>query len=128
MSKQSEEKRTYWREVLERQRESGLSVRQFCREHQLSEASFHSWKRKIAGHDRDDAASSENGDRKQPARKQVAKQAEDVAVFIPVRVSAAAGSVLEVVHPRGHVLRVPAAFDAGALRQVLGVLDQQGDE
>jgi transposase-like protein len=122
MSKQSEEKRAYWRDVLERQRESGLSVRQFCREHQVSEASFHSWKRKIAGHDRDDAVSSESGD-----QKHLAKQTENAAVFIPVRVSAAAGSVLEIVHPRGHVLRVPAIFDEGSLRRVLEVLDQQGD-
>jgi hypothetical protein len=127
MSKQSEEKRAYWRGVLERQRESGLSVRQFCREHRMSEASFHSWKRKIAGHDRDDAASSEDGDRKHPAKKQVARQTENAAVFIPVRVSAAAGSVLEIVHPRGHVLRVPAVFDEGSFRRGLEVIDQQGD-
>jgi hypothetical protein len=127
MSKRSEEKRAYWRDVLERQRESGSSVRQFCREHRISEASFHSWKRKIAGHDRDDAASSENGDRKHPAKNQVAKQTENAAVFIPVRVSAAASSVLEIVHPRGHVLRVPAVFDEGSLRRVLEVIDQQGD-
>ena len=128
MLKRSEEKRAYWRDVLERQRESGLSVRQFCREHQVSEASFHSWKRKIAGHDRHGAASSEDGDQKYPAKKRVTKQTENAAVFIPVRVSAAAGSVLEVVHPRGHVLRVPAVFDEGSLRQVLKVLDQQGEE
>ena len=127
MSKRSEEKRAYWRDLLERQRESGLSVRQFCREHQMSEASFHSWKRKIAGHDRDDDASSESGDQKQPARRQVAKQTENAAVFIPVRVSAAGGSALEIVHPRGHVLRVPAVFDEGSLRRVLEVIDQQGD-
>ena len=128
MSKRSEEKRAYWRDVLERQRESGLSVRQFCREHQVSEASFHSWKRRIAGDDRDDAASSEDGDQKLLAKKQVARQTENAAVFIPVRVSAAGGSALEIVHPRGHVLRVPAVFDEGALRRVLGVLDQQGDK
>jgi transposase-like protein len=127
MSKQSEEKRAYWRDVLERQRESGSSVRQFCREHQISEASFHSWKRKIAGHDRGDDASSESGDQKQPARRQVAKQTENAAVFIPVRVSAAGSNALEIVHPRGHVLRVPAVFDEGALQRVLEVLDQQGD-
>ena len=57
----------------------------------------------------------------------VAKQTENAAVFIPVRVSAAGGSALEIVHPRGHVLRVPAVFDEGALRRVLEVLDQQGD-
>jgi hypothetical protein len=70
MSKQSEEKRTYWRDVLKRQRDSGLSVREFCREHQVSEPSFHSWKRKIGGHDRDDAGSSEDGNEKRDATRQ----------------------------------------------------------
>ena len=88
MSKQSEEKRAYWRGVLERQRESGLSVRQFCREQRVSEASFHSWKRKIAGHDRDDAASSENGDRKHPAKKQSPSRPRRRRCSFPVRVSA----------------------------------------
>ena len=126
MSKRSEEKRAYWRSVLERQQESGLSVRQFCREHQVSEASFHSWKRKIAGRDRDvDTSSKDSGQKRLPTR-QVAKQSENAAVFIPVRLNASASSLLELVHPRGHVLRVPAVFDEGSLRQVLNVLDQQG--
>lgn len=124
MSKQSEERLAYWRGVLGRQRESGLSIRRFCREHQVSEASFHSWKRKIAAHNRSDATSAEAGDQKQPAQKQVAKKAENAAMFIPVRVSAADGRALEIVHPRGHVLRVPAIFDESSLRQVLKVLDQ----
>ena len=128
MSKRSEERLTYWRGVLERQRESGLSIRRFCREHQVSEASFHSWKRKLAANDCNDAISAEDGDQKQPAKSQVAEKAENAAMFIPVRVSAAGGSTLEIVHPRSHVLRVPAIFDEGSLRQVLKVLDQQGDE
>ncbi len=128
MSKRSEEKRAYWRSVLERQQKSGLSVRQFCREHQVSEASFHSWKRKIAGCDRDVDTSSEDGGQKRPALNRLTKQTEDAAVFIPVRVSASANSLLELVHPRGHVLRVPTVFDEGSLRQVLNVLDQQGDK
>ena len=128
MSKRSEEKRAYWRSVLERQQESGLSVRQFCREHQVSEASFHSWKRKIAGRDRDVDTSSKDSGQRRLATRQVAKQSENAAVFIPVRLNASASSLLELVHPRGHVLRVPAVFDEGSLRQVLNVLDQQGDE
>ena len=48
-------------------------------------------------------------------------------MFIPVRLNAAESSVLEVVHPRGHVVRVPAVFDGDALRQVLHVLEQQGE-
>ena len=128
MSKRSEEKRAYWRSVLERQQESGLSVRQFCREHQVSEASFHSWKRKIAGRDRDVDTSSKDSGQRRLATRQVAKQSENAAVFIPVRLNASASSLLELVHPRGHVLRVPAVFDEGSLRQVLKVLDQQGEE
>ena len=37
------------------------------------------------------------------------------------------GSLLEVVHPRGHVVRVPAGFDLQSLRQVLDLLDRQGE-
>lgn len=126
MSKRSEEKRAYWRSVLERQQESGLSVRQFCREHRVSEASFHSWKRKIASGDREAVASPEDNGQRRLVARQVAKQNEQAAVFIPVRLSALASSVLELVHPRGCVVRVPAVFDEGSLRQVLNVLDQQG--
>lgn len=36
-----------WRKRLGRQVESGLSIGAFCREHGLSEASFHFWKREL---------------------------------------------------------------------------------
>jgi hypothetical protein len=32
---------------------------------------------------------------------------------------------IEVVHPRGHVVRVPAVFDATALGRVLAAIDGQ---
>ena len=127
MSKRSEEKLVYWRSVLDRQRESDLNVRQFCREHRVSEASFHSWKRKIADREREAVTVSVDGGQERPATRP-GKQTENAAVFIPVRVSASASSHLELVHPRGHVLRVPAVFDEGSLLQVLDVLDRQGDE
>lgn len=109
MPKRSEKKLAYWRGVLERQRESGQSIRLFCKEQEISEASFHNWKRKLATQKSDDKASA------------------DTAMFIPVRLNAAPGGILELVHPRGHVLRVPAVFDEGSLRQVLNVLDRQGE-
>jgi hypothetical protein len=116
MSKRNEEKWAYWRSVLDRQRASGLSVRQFCKESQVAEASFHTWKRKIARGDCQESDSSEKVGQERSKAKRVARQTESSEVFIPVRVSAAASSVLEVVHPRGHVLRVPAVFDEGSLR------------
>jgi len=33
-----------WRQVLERQRASGLSVSHFCRVHAMSEANFYRWR------------------------------------------------------------------------------------
>jgi hypothetical protein len=33
------------------------------------------------------------------------------------------GGPIEVVHPRGHVIRVPAIFDSTALGRVLAAID-----
>ena len=127
MSKRSEEKRTYWRRMLERRAASGLSVRRFCREEQVSEASFHGWKRKLAHGDRPAKKSSEKGGRKRPQAKPATKQTDNAAVFIPVRVSPATNEPVEIVHPRGHVVRLPATFNEISLRQVLNALDCQAD-
>ncbi len=138
MAKRSAEKERYWRRVLQRQRKSGLSVRQFCLEQQLSEPSFHSWKRTIADRDWREKSATEDARRSvEPDRCDDAPtpnatgdsdmQAEAAAMFVPLKLSAAASSVIEVVHPRGHLLRVPATFDAGGLRQLLQILDQPRD-
>jgi hypothetical protein len=127
MSTAASEKQAYWQSVLRRQKESGLSVRQFCMERELSQASFYRWKQKIADDDRPPGGLSRRNGRKLSRTTDATEQAENSAVFIPVRLNAAAGGVLEVVHPRGHVVRVPAIFDEDSLRQVLDVLDGQGD-
>ncbi len=138
MAKRSAEKERYWRQALQRQRKSGLSVRQFCLEQQLSEPSFHNWKRTIADRDWREESATEGDQRSiEPERSDDAptpnprgesdKQAEAAAMFVPLKLSAAASSVIEVVHPRGHLLRVPAVFDAHGLRQLLQILDQPGD-
>ena len=36
-----------WRQRVERQRESGLSIAAFCRRERVSQVSFHAWKRKL---------------------------------------------------------------------------------
>jgi hypothetical protein len=42
---------------------------------------------------------------------------------LPVSLPLSLGVPIEVVHPRGHVIRVPAIFDAVALQRLLAVLD-----
>lgn len=44
-------KETWWREILGRQVASGLSVRAFCRQEGIGEASFYYWRRAIRTRD-----------------------------------------------------------------------------
>lgn len=44
-------KEAYWREVIERQASSGLSMRAFCRREGVAETSLHAWRRTIARRD-----------------------------------------------------------------------------
>lgn len=48
---------------------------------------------------------------------------EDHSPFLPVSLPLSLGVPIEVVHPRGHVIRVPAIFDPAALKRILAVLD-----
>jgi len=38
-----------WKEQIERQPSSGLTISEFCRQEQISEANFYHWKRKLKG-------------------------------------------------------------------------------
>ena len=40
-------KREYWRKVIGEQLENGQPIRAFCRERELSEASFHWWRKQL---------------------------------------------------------------------------------
>lgn len=123
MSKRaSPEKEAYWRKMVLRQQEGGLSVRQFCREQSLSEPSFYSWKREIARRDR-------QGVSKSGARRGRSKKKGDVRTgapfFIPLQLTGEIAHAVELVHPRGHVLRIPAGFDEDSLQKLLTLLDRK---
>ena len=112
-SRRSSGKESHWRKVIRRHASSGLSVRQFCAKEGIAEPSFYSWRRELRSRDRQD-------------KKRQATSAKSVAVshFIPVEITAG-NNVLELIHPRGYQLRIPANFDAASLQQVLSVLDKQ---
>ena len=108
MSRRSPEKEAYWRKMVREQRRSGITVRQFCKDHGVSEASFFSWQREIAIRDRQAAGTTANGS-SSSRKKQAVPPPVSTSSFIPLRLSGA--SALELVHPRGHVLRIPAGVD-----------------
>jgi transposase-like protein len=45
----NEDRQRYWRDVLARQRRSGLPVATFCRQHEVSPAAFYGWRRRLVG-------------------------------------------------------------------------------
>ena len=49
--RRSLEKESYWRRQLEGQVVSGLSIRQYCRDQQVSEPSFYVWRRELRKRD-----------------------------------------------------------------------------
>jgi hypothetical protein len=46
--KADRDQRQFWQMVLETYKSSGLSVRQFCQQEGLSEASLYSWRKKLS--------------------------------------------------------------------------------
>ena len=106
----SKERERYWRGVIRDQKASGLSISAFCREREVPPASFFSWRRKLADRERS-----------------VARE-DTAAKFVPIELPsppAATRSCCEVVLTDGCRIIVPARFDAGSLREILGALREQ---
>jgi len=95
----------FWRELIERQQQSGQSIRAFCDEEGVSEPSFFSWRKRLR---------LANG---QPQPR-----------FVPVQLVPEGGGLrdfppIEVVLNSGQCVRIPAGFDPRALDSVLSVLE-----
>ena len=116
------DKERFWRRMLRHWRRSGLSGRDFCGEHGLSEPSFYAWRRQIAERDRERSAGrAQRAARRQPQPAQPAFVR--VALAAPV-VEPTPPAALELVLAKGRVLRVGVGFDAELLRQLLRVLEE----
>jgi transposase-like protein len=127
------EKQRHWEEVLRRWRESGQSVRAFCRVEGLREWACYFWRRELARRGDRDAA----GDDLRPqvrsaapvsrSSTRVSPRHAPTPAFLPVRVvepraTAAVGGV-EIVLAQGRTVRVPPGFDRQTLADVLAVLE-----
>lgn len=110
------EKARHWRRMISAQRGSGLSVRAFCSQQRLSEPSFYAWRRTLAQRKAD------------PQRTQGTRRCNTPPAFVNLTTRGAAplaaamfqpAAPLELVHPRGHVLRIAASCDPQTLAMVL---------
>jgi hypothetical protein len=115
----------FWRRILQRFAESGLSAEHFCRLHQLPLASLLAWQRTLQPRRTPDSApSTRRGNR--PAQP---NPATPLPVFLPLTVQRtaatqpeASASVWEVLLPDGLRLRVPPGFDPDRLARLLALL------
>ena len=99
-----ERKERQWRQRIGQWQVSGLSVRAFCAQRGLAQASFYAWRRVLE------------------------RRAAEQPAFVPVQVVADAtpvgqASALEVLLLDGRTVRVAPGFDTATLRQLLAVLE-----
>lgn len=85
-----------WREIVERQRASGLTVAAFCRDNRVATSSFFAWKRKLGGRP---------------------------AVFVEAAVVGMPPATLAMIEVRLRNGRRVRVFDAGLLAEVVRALE-----
>ena len=109
VGRQRTDREQYWRGVLQRQGESGLSVASFCRQESISAPSFYAWSRKLR--ERDAGAPALDG------------EANPGTQLFPVRIEAGTSSApVRIFLPQGASLDVPGSMDRRALVELLGAL------
>lgn len=102
-----------WRELIEDQNGSGLTVVAFCKERGVPASSFHYWRRELKRRD-----AERTTDVIRP-RKQ-----RELSDFVPVHVMADARDGVEI-DLAGAVVRVRRGFDEEALSRVIHVLRRE---
>jgi transposase len=90
----------FWRDLIDRWKASGQSVAGFCAAHRVSQATFYSWRKRLANRSRGTTPPA-------PA-------------FAPVRV--VPDPTAEVVLPNGLIIRVPAATDPTTVARLVTAL------
>lgn len=146
------ETREFWEAAVRLWKESGLSVRTFCRNEGLTEHAFYSWRRELlpktppSGENQASSATKDDtiiADQLQtPKRKRTAGTAgsdTSSVKFMPVRVvaenmdsaqsapaeAAAGASSIELVHRSDWRVRIPDGFAPATLAAVLTVLERR---
>jgi hypothetical protein len=128
-------KERYWRELVQKQRRSGLTARQFCLHEDLDESSFYHWRRELRMRDLERSQVAEQCARStahsialhpntSQAIERRSAQSSESPVFMPIRVAEDRTVCLEVVLECGTTLRIPAGFDRDTLSDVLEVLER----
>jgi hypothetical protein len=126
-------KQRYWEEIVRKWKDSGQSVRGYCRAEGVREPSFYFWRRELArrgplpGATDPELPAAFDSVRASPGPKRRPLPGRGSASFLPVRIvedaPAEATCGVEIVLACGRRVRVPAGFDRQTLVNVLAVLE-----
>ena len=118
--KVSDEQKRFWRDLVERQTASGLTIAKFCAEAGVSQNSFYVWKKRL----RTTAPARQVTPvrRKHRRKKAVAKSLIPVQVIPDVGHQPPTAKAIEIAWPNGVALRIPAGCDSKTLREVFVLL------
>jgi transposase-like protein len=114
----------FWRRTVKAWSRSGESIRGFCADHGLTEASFHAWRRELRRRDGEGHRSARGWAGSQ-ARSKATSQRNGVpahASFVPVRVMAGPAPV--EIERNGTTIRLHGDIDVEAIARVLDALER----
>lgn len=125
-------KEAWWREQVRAQSQSGLSVRAYCRQQQVSEPSFYAWRKELAKRDQERQAQERQPSAPTPPARATSVLAAratrptftEVILSSPAAVSSAAVSPIEIILAAGQRIVVVPGFDSPTLQAVLEVLER----
>jgi transposase-like protein len=121
-------KERFWRRIMTRWQRSRQAICDFCSAEGLSQASFYAWRRELRRRDDQGASGPRATKTKLPPRPAKAVRPSFVSLEVaatPTSASLDAVPCLELVLPRGIILRIPSGCDRVTLAMVLALLEQR---
>ena len=108
--KRDVEKARYWQRTIREAARSGMSIREFCRQHRLKESQFYWWQHKLKT-GRQERMSRPGGNRAEASFALVSNEPEGTDAGI------------ELLLGDGRRLRIRKGVDEGTLRAVLAAVE-----
>jgi hypothetical protein len=105
-------KELFWRGQVSGWQSSGLGIRAYCQQQQLSEANFHAWRRELARRDQLTPPASTTTTPSSVSDASVAPPKASSVTWMPVTLTEPVAPIIEVQLPSGVQLRIPCGIES----------------
>jgi hypothetical protein len=107
----------YWQQVIDQQQHSGLSIKAFCTQQNISAPSFYQWKSKLQARQLTSATRSDGGNRLLPVEV-IATDSEQKPL---------AARCVQIITPSGYCVRLDSHMSIEQLSSLLGMMESTGE-